>query len=37
MIVTYLVKGESFNTTESQLIFDTFCDRDFMHLLLLIF
>ena len=34
MIGTYLVKGESFNTTESQLIFDTFCDRDFMHLLL---
>ena len=35
MIGTYLVKGESFNTTESQLIFDTFCDRDFMHLLLI--
>ena len=34
MIGTYLVKGESFNTTESQLIFDTFCDKDFMHLLL---
>ena len=34
MIGTYLVKGEAFNTTESQLIFDTFCDKDFMHLLL---
>ena len=34
LIGTYLVKAESFNTTESQLIFDTFCDKDFMHLLL---
>ena len=34
LIGTYLVKGEALNTTESQLIFDTFCDKDFMHLLL---
>ena len=34
LIGTYLVKGEAFNTTESQLIFDTFCAKDFMNLLL---
>ena len=34
LIGTYLVKGEGLNTTESQLIFDTFCDLDFMKLLL---
>ena len=34
LIGTYLVKGEALNTTESQLIFDTFCDKDFMRLLL---
>ena len=34
LIGTYLVKGEGLNTTESQLIFDTFCDMDFMSLLL---
>lgn len=34
LIGTYLVKGEGLNTTESQLIFDTFCDLDFMSLLL---
>ena len=33
LIGTYLVKGEGLNTTESQLIFDTFCDLDFMSLL----
>ena len=33
LIGTFLVKGESTNTTESQLIFDTFCDKDFMKLL----
>jgi hypothetical protein len=35
LIGTYLVKGEAFNTTESQLIFDTFCAKDFMNLLLI--
>jgi hypothetical protein len=34
LIGTFLVKGEGLNTTESQLIFDTFCDLDFMSLLL---
>ena len=34
LIGTYLVKGEGLNTTESQLIFDTFCDLDFMNILL---
>ena len=34
LIGTYLVKGEGINTTESQLIFDTFCAKDFMKLLL---
>ena len=34
LIGTYLVKGEAINTTESQLIFDTFCAKDFMKLLL---
>ena len=34
LIGTFLVKGEGLNTTESQLIFDTFCDLDFMNLLL---
>ena len=34
LIGTYLVKGGAFNTTESQLIFDTFCAKDFMNLLL---
>ena len=34
LIGTYLVKGEGYNTTESQLIFDTFCDLNFMKLLL---
>ena len=34
LIGTYLVKGEGYNTTESQLIFDTFCDLNFMTLLL---
>ena len=33
LIGTYLVKGEGLNTTESQLIFDTFCDLDFMSIL----
>ena len=33
LIGTYLVKGESTNTTESELIFDTFCTKDFMKLL----
>ena len=34
LIGTFLVKGEGLNTTESQLIFDTFCDLDFMKILL---
>ena len=34
LIGTFLVKGEGLNTTESQLIFDTFCDMDFMSILL---
>ena len=34
LIGTYLVKGEAINTTESQLIFDIFCAKDFMKLLL---
>ena len=33
LIGTYLVKGEGLNTTESQLIFDHFCNLDFMSLL----
>jgi hypothetical protein len=34
LVGTYLVKGEAFNTTESQLIFDTFCAKNFMTLFL---
>ena len=33
LIGTFLVKGEGLNTMESQLIFDIFCDLDFMSLL----
>lgn len=33
LISIFLVKGEGLDTTESQLIFDTFCDLDFMSIL----
>ena len=33
LIGTFLVKGEGLKTMESQLIFDIFCDLDFMSLL----